>query len=125
MRKKMAMMGGAVALLVALFAVPALALNFQCTRYNCYGTNASDNILERAGNNVADHIQGLRRADTINANLFRSDIDKVYGNRGPDTLYVNDADGLDLASGGPGFDRCYVDQGDATVSCEVIIPSAQ
>ena len=119
--RKMAMMGGLVALLVALFAVPALALNFQCTRYNCTGTNQSDNILERAGNGVADHISALRGADTIKANLFTSDTDIVYGNRGNDTIYTNDGDGRDQAWGGPGFDHCYVDPGDVTVGCEVVI----
>src|SRR5215210_1085816 len=112
--RRIVIMGALVALLVALFAVPALARNFQCTQYRCTGTNQSDNILERAGNNVADHIEGLRRADTIKANLFGSDVDRVFGNRGPDTLYTNDGDSLDEAWGGPGFDRCYVDAGAVT-----------
>ena len=118
--RRLVIMGALVALLVALFAVPALALNFQCTRYNCYGTNRPDNILERAGNGVADHIQALRGADTIKANLYGNDIDKIYGNRGNDTLYANDGDSLDRVVGGPGFDHCYVDPGDVTVGCEVV-----
>jgi hypothetical protein len=118
--RKMVIMGALMALVVALFAVPALALNFQCTQYTCTGTNQPDNILERAGDGVADNISGLRGGDTIKANLFTSDTDLVYGNRGNDYLYTDDGDGRDKVHGGPGFDRCYVDPGDTTDSCEVI-----
>jgi len=104
----------------SLFTVPALARNFQCAQYRCTGTNQSDNILERACNTVADHIEALRGADTIKANLYGSDTDRSFGNRGPGTLYTDDGDGRDEAWGGPGFDRCYGTRVDVTVGCEVI-----
>jgi hypothetical protein len=118
--RRIVMVGVLVALLVALFAVPALARNFQCTDFRCEGTNQSDNIIERAGDNVHDQISGLRGADTIRAEVFSGDVDIVNGNRGNDWLYTNDGDGLDEAHGGPGFDRCFVDPGDETFSCEVV-----
>jgi hypothetical protein len=39
-----------------------------------------------------------------------SDADTGNGNRGADVVRVDDADIQDVATGGPGFDRCYGDR---------------
>ena len=108
------------ALLVAVFASVALAVNKQCTYYPCYGTNYSDTLYERGGNGVPDYIIGRRYGDLINANSFTADRDVLDGQRGNDRLKAQDGDGRDELYGGPGYDVCYIDAGDYTRGCDEV-----
>jgi hypothetical protein len=108
------------ALLVAVFASVALAVNKQCTYYPCYGTNYSDTLYERGGRGVPDYIIGRRYGDLINANSFTADRDVLDGQRGNDRLKAQDGDGRDELYGGPGYDVCYIDAGDYTRGCDEV-----
>jgi hypothetical protein len=69
-----------------------------------------------------DQIRGRRGADLILADIYGDDADEAFGNRGNDVVRVNDDDPDDLASGGPGTDRCRVDvEAEAAASCERVI----
>jgi hypothetical protein len=116
--RKTIMMVALTALLVALLAIPAVAVSKVCANRPCNGTDNSDYLAERVGRGDADLIYGQRGADTLDANNYRNDRDRLYGGRNDDWLYTNDFDGRDLADGDRGFDRCVVDSGDATRSCE-------
>jgi hypothetical protein len=128
-RKKMrraATMLGMVMLLVALAAGVAMAeKNFeniiQCRGdVSCSGSNQDDLMYERPDNSANDTIYGLRGADTIAANAFTRDRDRVFGGDGSDRLLVDDGDPRDTVRGGPGFDVCYVDPGDTVRGCESV-----
>jgi Ca2+-binding RTX toxin-like protein len=69
---------------------------------------------------VADTIYGRGGNDTLRADRFTRDNDRLYGNRGRDTLDTEDGDARDLAAGGRGNDTCYVDDGDRYRSCETL-----
>jgi hypothetical protein len=120
MRKKIATLVGVVALMTMLLAPVALAVNKQCTSNPCWGTNSRDTLYERRGNGVPDTIIGRRYGDRINANAFRADRDVLDGQRGNDRLKAQDRDGRDELYGGPGFDICYIDEGDFTRGCEEV-----
>ena len=125
-----------VALLVAVFASVAIALDFQCATNPCDGTDDDDIIYERGGHSIPDTIFGHRGHDQINADRFHEHVDLLYGNRGPDRLDATSDDPRDTRDtdddfddelhGGIGFDRCFGDgnPGDALsdeyFSCEVI-----
>jgi hypothetical protein len=47
--------------------------------------------------------------DVLRADTHTRDTDRLYGNRGKDTLTVDDGDMRDTVSGGPGFDVCIAD----------------
>jgi Ca2+-binding RTX toxin-like protein len=119
MRKKTIMVVALTALLVALVAIPAVAVNKVCgsNAYPCNGTDSRDYLAERVGKE-RDRIFGFDGNDVLDANNYRKDRDTLYGGRQNDTLYTNDFDGRDLADGGRGFDTCYVDDGDSTRRCE-------
>ena len=119
--RKIAMLVGVMALMVAMFAPVALAVDKQCTNDPCWGTNNRDTLYERGGRGVSDTIKGLRSGDLINANAFTADTDVLEGQRGDDRLKAQDGDGRDFLYGGPGFDICYLDEGDLYhVSCEKV-----
>jgi Ca2+-binding RTX toxin-like protein len=120
--RKVTMMVALVALMVALFATAAYAVNKQCTNLRCEGTDNRDTLIERGGDGVSDNIYGLQRNDRLDATRFTDDADNLYGNTGNDTLDATDGDGLDTLNGGKGTDTCYGDTGDEFVSCEVINP---
>jgi len=119
MRKKAIMVVALTALLVALVAIPAVAVNKVCgpNAYPCEGTNDNDYLAERVGR-VSDLIYGYRGNDVLDANNYRSDRDRLFGGKGSDKIYTNDTDRRDRAVGGKGFDVCFVDAGDSTRSCE-------
>jgi hypothetical protein len=108
------------ALLLALTATVAMAVNKQCTYNPCWGTNSRDTLYERGGNGVPDTIIGRRYGDLINANAFTADRDVLDGQRGNDRLRAQDGDGRDELYGGPGFDVCYIDEGDFTRGCDEV-----
>jgi hemolysin type calcium-binding protein len=122
MRKKTIMVVALTALLVALVAIPAVAVNKVCgpNAFPCNGTDNRDYLAERVGKE-RDRIFGFNSNDVLDANNYRKDRDKLFGGRQNDTLYTNDTDGRDLADGGRGFDRCYVDEGDNTRRCERVL----
>jgi Ca2+-binding RTX toxin-like protein len=96
-----------MALMVSLFAAVAYAATIE-------GTDQSEYLLESSGN---DTIFGHGGIDAIDAEPFREDKDKVYGNKGSDEISVEDGDGLDKVNGGKGQDRCFGDPGD-NLDCE-------
>ena len=122
--RKVTMMVALVALMMALFATAAYAVNKQCTNLRCEGTNNRDTLIERGGDGVSDNIYGLQRNDLLDATRFKDDTDNLYGNPGNDTLDATDGDDLDTLNGGKGTDTCYGDVGDTFVSCETIIKPA-
>ncbi len=119
--RKVTMMVALVALMVALFATAALAVNKQCTNLRCEGTNNRDTLYERGGNGTPDNIFGLRGPDRLVATAFTNDEDNLYGNTGDDRLLADDGDALDTLDGGRGNDYCSGDAGDTFVSCETVV----
>ena len=118
--RKVTMMVALVALMVALFATAALAVNKQCTNLRCEGTNNRDTLIERGGDGVSDNIYGLQRNDLLDATRFTDDTDNLYGGPGNDTLDARDGDGDDTLNGGKGTDSCFGDAGDTFSGCEFI-----
>jgi hypothetical protein len=107
------------ALLVAIVAPAALAVNQRCEAVFCNGTSSKDNLSERQGNRVADNIRGRQGDDIIGANLYSGDRDVLYGSQGDDKLRAKDGDNRDKLNGGPGRrDRCDGDFGDQFSGCE-------
>ena len=109
-----------MALMTVLVAPVVLAVDKQCTRRPCEGTNNRDTLYERAGRGVPDIIYGLRGKDRIRAGIFGADRDVLYGGRGDDRLNAQDGDGRDVLYGGRGEDVCYVDEGDSYVGCDEV-----
>ena len=108
MRRVMLMLA-AMAMMVSLFAAVAYAASIV-------GTDQAETLGE---SNVNDTIAGRAGGDTINANEFPGDTDKVNGNRGADTINVTDHDNFDTVKGGKGDDDCIGDEGDA-LDCETV-----
>jgi Ca2+-binding RTX toxin-like protein len=106
--RKLTLMLAAMGLMVSLFAAVAYAATIE-------GTDQSEVLLESDRN---DTIHGKAGGDIIDASIFVGDRDEVKGNRGSDTIYVDDGDNRDTAIGGKGFDRCFGDPGD-DLNCEV------
>ena len=120
MAKRIMLVVMAAAMLVLLVAPMALAIEKRCDQRPCYGTNKADVLRERRGDGVADKIYGKRGDDRINATRFTNDRDLLYGGRGDDRLNAQDGDGSDVLRGGPGYDVCYVDEGDFYEGCELV-----
>jgi hypothetical protein len=114
--RRVTLMLAAVAMMVSLFAVVAYAAEIQ-------GTDNDENLIETERN---DQIAGHRGNDDINAAFYTvaqtpgqlGDTDKVKGNRGDDSIDVQDGDGRDTANGGRGIDDCVADPGDDVKGCE-------
>jgi Ca2+-binding RTX toxin-like protein len=105
--RRVTLMLAAIAVMVSLFAAAAYAAQIE-------GTKFSDELYE---SDRRDWIAGRTGGDEIHAEDFDDDTDNVHGNRGNDTIYVNDGDDLDKAIGGRGFDTCYGDPFD-DLDCE-------
>jgi len=103
--------------IAAIAAVPALSLAapafgvawHQCAASPCTGTPAANYLDERGGNGKPDLIRGIGGRDHLDASEWTRDRDRLYGNRGADTLSMQDGDGRDYVSGGPGHDVCKGD----------------
>ena len=112
--RRVTLMLAAIAMMVSLFAVAAYAASIV-------GTRGGDMLFE---SQKRDTISGRTGTDTIDARMFpdathpKPDRDQANGNKGADTIYVNDGDDLDTANGGKGIDTCTGDFGD-TLHCEV------
>ena len=106
--RRVTLMLAAMAMMVSLFAAVAYAATIE-------GTDQSEVLLESDRN---DTIIGRAGGDIMDASNFRNDADVARGNKGADTIYVDDGDNRDTAIGGKGFDRCFGDAGD-DLNCEV------
>jgi hypothetical protein len=119
--RRMVMLLGVVMLGVLVAAGMAMAVNKICGRnLPCEGTDNNDTLYERIGNFRHDRIEGFDAQDVIDANTFDRDRDILRGDAGRDRLLTNDTDGSDRANGGRGRDVCWVNEGDATRSCEQV-----
>ena len=116
--RRVTLMLAAVAMLVSLFAVAAYAATIE-------GTEKADSLTEDPVRN--DKIYGHGGSDSINAGIDPpaetlqandGDRDWVKGNKGSDTIDVQDGDDDDWVSGGKGNDTCYGDLGD-NLDCEL------
>ena len=123
MRRIVILLGVAMVMLVVAAGV-AVAVTKQCNDIPCRGTERDDELHERQGNNTRDRILGLDGEDLLDANNYTSDRDVLEGGPRGDRLLSNDGDGADAARGGRGSDRCIVDGGDNTSSCNVNIEAA-
>ena len=105
--RKVTLMLAAMALMVALFAAVAYAATIV-------GTRGGDLLFE---SQKSDTISGRSGMDIIDATQFPGttglpgDTDVVKGNRGDDTINVDDHDTLDRVNGGKGDDTCVGDFG--------------
>jgi hypothetical protein len=112
MRKMMLVVALAV-VLVPLFAAVALAAEgqlIQCKKVlPCVGSKGDDKILERIGDGKDDEIVPKGGDDLVLANKYTNDQDVVTGGGGFDKINVADGDKLDTANGGKGRDFCIVD----------------
>jgi hypothetical protein len=111
-RKLMLVMTLAV-VLVPLFAAVAMAAEGQLIQCKnvlpCTGSNGDDRILERIGDGKDDRIVPKGGDDLVLANKYTNDRDVVTGGGGFDRINVADGDKLDTANGGKGRDLCIVD----------------
>ena len=109
--RKLTLVLALAVVLVALFAVAALAEGqlIQCTKVPCYGGNGDDKMLERIGDDKDDVIVPKGGDDRVLANKYTNDTDLVKGGGGSDRINVADGDTLDTANGGKGRDICIVD----------------
>ena len=115
--------------LAMMFAVLAAGVAVAADRFNeincenrnvpCNGTNRDDLMHERQGT-VKDVMYGQDGQDVLDANNFSRDRDRLYGGNRGDKILANDGDGRDVARGGAGRDRCYVDPGDRTIGCNIV-----
>jgi hypothetical protein len=83
----------------------------KCTYLPCSGTNGNDTLIERAGDDINDRIYATRGNDLLRAQTSGSDTDVLYGGR--DRIEADDEDGTsyehDRVYGERGTDTCYVD----------------
>ena len=117
--RRLVTMLGMVMLIAMMAAGVAVAVTKTCKGVPCLGTDNDDVLYERTGADQ-DRIKGFDGRDVIDANTFDPDRDVVLGGPGRDKLLTNDTDRLDVANGGRARDICYVSQGDATRSCQVV-----
>ena len=111
--RKMMLALALVIVLVPLFAAVALAAEGQLIQCNrvlpCVGSKGDDKMLERRGDGKEDHILPRAGDDLVLANKYTDDEDVVSGGGGFDRINVADGDKLDTANGGQGKDVCIVD----------------
>lgn len=81
------------------------------------GMGGKDFLFGNGGN---DALRGGTGPDTLTGATAH---DVVKGNAGSDKIFIVDSLGGELAAGGPGRDRCYIDANDRTRSCELIFVS--
>src|SRR5215218_3580739 len=85
MRRKTSMVVALTALLVALVAIPAVAVSKVCgpNANPCNGTDDNDYLAERVGR-LSDRIYGYDGNDVLDANNYRNEQDKTFGGKGRD-----------------------------------------
>ena len=111
--------------LVPLFAAVALAAEGQLIQCRnvlpCTGGKGDDKILERIGDGKNDEIIPKGGDDLVLANKYTDDKDVVTGGGGFDRINVADGDKRDTANGGKGQDICIVDaRKEAGTSCSQV-----
>ena len=121
--RRMFLVLAAAALLAAMAAPAALAINKACTTATCSGTNGADKLRERSGNGSTDNISGKGGKDTLRAEHYGSDRDVLKGGPGNDTLNARDRDSRDTLEGGPGTDSCKGEPKDSFRGCETQVES--
>ncbi len=103
-------------------AAPSTTSSKQCYSVPCYGNSNREVIYERIGDKKNDLIRAFGNYDRLHANTYSRDTDQLYGFGNDDFIYVDDGDTKDAASGGSGYDWCYVDATiEAANSCEQVI----
>ena len=111
--RKMMLALALVVVLVPLFAAVAFAAEGQLIQCNrvlpCVGSKGDDKMLERRGDGKEDHIIPKAGDDLVLANKYTDDEDVVSGGGGFDRINVADGDKLDTTNGGNGKDVCIVD----------------
>jgi hypothetical protein len=109
---KITIMLALVALMVTVFALPALAAVIT-------GNDRGNTLFETSGD---DTMKGRGGNDVLDANNFSLDVDVANGNRGADRVLVNDEDSEDTANGGRGKrDICVVtDRTEVGGGCEIV-----
>jgi hypothetical protein len=120
--RKLMLVVALVVVLVPVFATMTLAAEgqlIQCRKVlPCTGTRGDDKILERIGDGKNDEIIPKGGDDLVLANKYTDDQDVVTGGGGFDRINVADGDKLDTANGGKGRDFCIVDaKKEAGTSC--------
>ena len=136
MRKKVAMVLAAAAVLVAVAvsavmaqspsappaSAPSATTAKQCYSKPCYGNANREVIYERIGDRKSDLIRAFGNYDRLHANIYSRDQDQLYGFGGDNLVYVDDGDTKDAAAGGSGFDWCYVDAKiEAANNCDKVV----
>jgi len=109
--RKLTMVVTLVVMLIPLAAAAAFAADqiIQCNSAPCYGSGNDDKIYERKGNGLYDRIYMKGGHDVTLANGYTNDTDVISGGTGYDKINVADGDTFDTASGGAGGDWCVVD----------------
>ena len=109
--RRIAMMVALAVLLVPLGAAAAFAADqiIQCRAIPCYGSGNYDLVYERVGNGKNDHIILKGGDDRVLANAYGKDVDVVSGGSGFDKINVADGDTRDTAGAGSGRNWCIVD----------------
>jgi len=111
--RKMMLALALVVVLVPLLAAVALGAEgrlIQCNKVlPCVGSKGDDKIMERIGDGKKDQILPKGGDDLVLANKYTNDEDVVSGGGGFDRINVADGDKLDTANGGKGRDVCIVD----------------
>jgi hypothetical protein len=75
----------------------------------CVGSKGDDKILERIGDGKDDEIVPKVGDDLVLANKYTNGQGVITGGGGFDRINVADGDKLDTANGGKGRDFCIVD----------------
>ena len=122
--RRIAILVGLSAMLLAMVVGAAVAVEKFCDEVPCRGTENDDRLEERRGDHERDRILGLDGEDVIDASEFDRDRDVAEGGQKDDRLFTDDGDGKDAARGGRGSDRCVADSGDSVSSCRRIDPAS-
>ena len=100
-------------LLITMIPGVASAATFTCFSVPCNGTNHADTIFEFPANGFNDIINGRGGSDTIRAEDFTNDRDRLFGGSANDRINARDNDNRDFVSCGKGkHDVAILDKGD-------------
>lgn len=129
--KRVTLFAIVVAMLVSMVAGVAYAASITCggagdrddSAIGCRGTDDSDVIMERQGDNLDDEIFAEDGNDVVDAAEFDNDEDRLSGGRGNDRLRTDDGDNEDFITCGKGNrDVAIADRGDnvSKKTCESV-----
>ena len=128
MARKAVSVAVVAAMLVVLAAGVAVADRtvqalIQCQTIPCFANNDSNIVYERIGNGKADDIRLRGGNDIVRANRYGNDTDRVSGGPGYDRINVRDGDTRDFVSAGDSYggNWCIVDsRSEAGANCTKI-----